>query len=334
MNFPTIRPRRLRSSKAIRDMVAETNLTISDLVYPIFVKEGISDRVPVESMPGIFQLSLEDAKSEAREAYELGIKAVILFGVPESKDELGSEAYSEEGIIARAIYEIKSAVPELVVIADACLCEYTSHGHCGILDKNGNVLNDPTLELLKKEAYVYAKMGADIIAPSGMMDGMVKAIRSALDESGFYNTAVMSYSVKYSSSFYGPFRDAAESAPAFGDRKSYQMDFRNANEAIKEAQLDIEEGADYLMVKPALAYLDVINLIKREFPYMPLAAYNVSGEYSMVKAAAQNGWIDERAIVFEILTAIKRAGADIIITYFAKNIAKILGERYEKDSCL
>lgn len=325
MNFPTIRPRRLRSSKAIRDMVAETNLTISDLVYPIFVKEGISDRVPVESMPGIFQLSLEDAKSEAREAYELGIKAVILFGIPESKDELGSEAYSEEGIIARAIYEIKSAVPELVVIADACLCEYTSHGHCGILDKNGNVLNDPTLELLKKEAYVYAKMGADIIAPSGMMDGMVKAIRSALDESGFYNTAIMSYSVKYSSSFYGPFRDAAESAPAFGDRKSYQMDFRNANEAIKEAQLDIEEGADYLMVKPALAYLDVINLIKREFPYMPLAAYNVSGEYSMVKAAAQNGWIDERAIVFEILTAIKRAGADIIITYFAKNIAKILG---------
>ena len=325
MNFPTIRPRRLRSSKAIRDMVAETNLTISDLVYPIFVKEGISDRVPVESMPGIFQLSLEDAKSEAREAYELGIKAVILFGIPESKDELGSEAYSEEGIIARAIYEIKSAVPELVVIADACLCEYTSHGHCGILDKNGNVLNDPTLELLKKEAYVYAKMGADIIAPSGMMDGMVKAIRNALDESGFYNTAIMSYSVKYSSSFYGPFRDAAESAPAFGDRKSYQMDFRNANEAIKEAQLDIEEGADYLMVKPALAYLDVINLIKREFPYMPLAAYNVSGEYSMVKAAAQNGWIDERAIVFEILTAIKRAGADIIITYFAKNIAEILG---------
>ncbi len=325
MNFPTIRPRRLRNSKAIRDMVAETNLTISDLVYPIFVKEGISDRVPVESMPGIFQLSLEDAKSEAREAYELGIKAVILFGIPESKDELGSEAYSEEGIIARAIYEIKSAVPELVVIADACLCEYTSHGHCGILDKNGNVLNDPTLELLKKEAYVYAKMGADIIAPSGMMDGMVKAIRNALDESGFYNTAIMSYSVKYSSSFYGPFRDAAESAPAFGDRKSYQMDFRNANEAIKEAQLDIEEGADYLMVKPALAYLDVINLIKREFPYMPLAAYNVSGEYSMVKAAAQNGWIDERAIVFEILTAIKRAGADIIITYFAKNIAKILG---------
>jgi len=325
VNFPTIRPRRLRNSKAIRDMVAETNLTISDLVYPIFVKEGISDRVPVESMPGIFQLSLEDAKSEAREAYELGIKAVILFGIPESKDELGSEAYSEEGIIARAIYEIKSAVPELVVIADACLCEYTSHGHCGILDKNGNVLNDPTLELLKKEAYVYAKMGADIIAPSGMMDGMVKAIRNALDESGFYNTAIMSYSVKYSSSFYGPFRDAAESAPAFGDRKSYQMDFRNANEAIKEAQLDIEEGADYLMVKPALAYLDVINLIKREFPYMPLAAYNVSGEYSMVKAAAQNGWIDERAIVFEILTAIKRAGADIIITYFAKNIAKILG---------
>ncbi len=326
MNFPTVRPRRLRSSKAIRDMVAETNLAISDLVYPIFVKEGVKDKVPVESMPGIFQLSLDSAKSEAREAYELGIKAVILFGIPKQKDELGSEAYSEDGIIARAIYEIKSAVPELVVIADACLCEYTSHGHCGVLDKNGNVLNDPTLELLKKEAYVYAKMGADIIAPSGMMDGMVKAIRSALDESGFYNTAIMSYSVKYSSSFYGPFRDAAESAPTFGDRKSYQMDFRNAKEAIKEAKLDVEEGADYLMVKPALAYLDVISAIKREFPYMPLAAYNVSGEYSMVKAAAQNGWVDEKAVMFEILTAIKRAGADIIITYFAKDTAKILGE--------
>jgi len=325
VNFPTIRPRRLRNSKAIRDMVAETSLSVSDFVYPIFVKEGIEDRVPVGSMPGIFQLPLEDAKSEAKEAYELGIKAVILFGIPQNKDELGSEAYSEKGIIARAVHEIKSAFPELVVIADACLCEYTSHGHCGILDKSGNVLNDPTLELLKKEAYVYASMGADIIAPSGMMDGMVKAIRSSLDENGFYNTAIMSYSVKYSSSFYGPFRDAAESAPAFGDRKSYQMDFRNVREAIKEVKLDIEEGADYLMVKPALAYLDVINVIKREFPYMPLAAYNVSGEYSMVKAAAQNGWVDEQAIVFEILTAIKRAGADIIITYFAKEMAKILG---------
>ncbi len=325
MNFPTTRPRRLRSSRAIRDMVAETQLSISDFVYPIFVKEGIDDKVPIESMPGIYQMSLEDAKREAKEVESLGIKAVILFGIPQKKDELGSEAYSESGIIARAIHEIKSTVPELVVIADACLCEYTSHGHCGILDKNENVLNDPTLELLKKEAYVYAKMGADIIAPSGMMDGMVRAIRSALDESGFYNTGIMSYSVKYSSNFYGPFRDAAESAPAFGDRKSYQMDFRNVREAIKESKLDIEEGADYLMVKPALAYLDVISLIKREFPYMPLAAYNVSGEYSMVKAAAKSGWIDEKSVAVEILTSIKRAGADIIITYFAKDMAKWLG---------
>ncbi len=325
MNFPITRPRRLRSSRAIRDTVAETQLSISDFVYPIFVKEGIDGKIPIESMPGIYQMSLEDAKREAKEVESLGIKTVILFGIPQKKDELGSEAYSESGIIARAIHEIKSTVPELVVIADACLCEYTSHGHCGILDKNGNVLNDPTLELLKKEAYVYAKMGADIIAPSGMMDGMVRAIRSALDESGFYNTGIMSYSVKYSSNFYGPFRDAAESAPAFGDRKSYQMDFRNVREAIKESKLDIEEGADYLMVKPALAYLDVISLIKREFPYMPLAAYNVSGEYSMVKAAAKSGWIDEKSVAVEILTSIKRAGADIIITYFAKDMAKWLG---------
>lgn len=325
MNFPTVRPRRLRRNQTIRDMVAETTLTINDFVYPIFVIEGKDIKNPVKSMPGIYQLSLEYAIEEAKEAFDSGIRSVILFGIPEKKDEMGSEAYAEDGIIARAIHEIKSKLPDLIVIADACLCEYTSHGHCGVLDKNGNVLNDKTLELLKKEAYVYAKMGADIIAPSGMMDGMVKAIRESLDENGFENVAIMSYSAKYSSNFYGPFRDAAESAPAFGDRKSYQMDFRNANEAIKEMMLDIEEGADFLMVKPALAYLDVIRMAKERFPYIPLAAYNVSGEYSMVKAAGQMGWIDEKAIMVEILTAIKRAGADIIITYFAKDIAKILG---------
>lgn len=324
MNFPTVRPRRLRRNQAIRDMVAETTLSIDDFVYPIFVIEGENVRNPIKSMPGIYQLSLEHAIQEAKEAFDLGIKSIILFGIPEKKDEMGSEAYSEDSIITRAIHEIKSKLPDLIVIADACLCEYTSHGHCGVLNKNGNVLNDKTLELLKKEAYVYAKMGADIIAPSGMMDGMVKAIRESLDDNGFENVAIMSYSAKYSSNFYGPFRDAAESAPAFGDRKSYQMDFRNSNEAIKEMMLDIEEGADFLMVKPALAYLDVIRMAKDRFPYIPLAAYNVSGEYSIVKAAGQMGWIDEKAIMFEILTAIKRAGADIIITYFAKDITKII----------
>ncbi len=325
MKFPEMRARRLRRTANIRDMVAQSRLSINDFVYPVFVKEGKNVKKPIESMPGIYQLSIDEAIKEAKESYSLGIKSVILFGIPNTKDELGTQAYAEEGIIAKAIYEIKSAVPELVVIADACFCEYTSHGHCGVLNKEGELLNDPTLDMLKKEAYVYAKMGADIIAPSGMMDGMVKAIRESLDENGFYNTAIMSYSVKYSSSFYGPFRDAAESAPAFGDRKSYQMDYRNADEAIKECILDIEEGADYLMVKPALSYLDVIRKVKDRFEYMPLAAYNVSGEYSMVKAAAKQGWIDEKQIMIEILTSIKRAGADIIITYFAKDMAKILG---------
>ncbi len=325
MKFPETRARRLRKTENIRDMVAQTHLNISDFVYPIFVREGKNVKNPIDSMPGIYQLSIDEAVKEVKEAYLLGIKSVILFGIPNVKDELGTQAYDENGIIAKAIYEVKSAVPELVVVADACFCEYTSHGHCGVLNKEGELLNDPTLDMLKKEAYVYAKMGADIIAPSGMMDGMVKVIRESLDENGFYNTAIMSYSVKYSSSFYGPFRDAAESAPAFGDRKSYQMDYRNADEAIKECMLDIEEGADYLMVKPALSYLDVIRNVKERFEYMPLAAYNVSGEYSMVKAAAKRGWVDEKQIMIEMLTSIKRAGADIIITYFAKDMAKILG---------
>ena len=325
MKFPEMRARRLRRSKNIRDMVAQTMLRTDDFIYPIFVREGKNIKNPINSMPGIYQLSIDEAIKEAKDAYGLGVKSVILFGIPEHKDDKGSEAYSENGVIARAINEIKSSLPELVVIADACFCEYTSHGHCGILNKEGELLNDPTLEMLKEEAYVYAKMGADIIAPSGMIDGMVKAIRESLDENGFSDKAIMSYSVKYSSAYYGPFRDAAQSAPAFGDRKSYQMDYRNSDEAIKECMLDIEEGADYLMVKPALSYLDVIERVKNEFPYMPLAAYNVSGEYSMVKAAAKMGWIDEKPLMVEMLTSIKRAGADIILTYFAKDIARMIG---------
>ena len=325
MLYPFTRGRRLRVTRQIRDMVAETSLDINDFIYPIFVKEGIDSKQPVESMPGIYQFPLKEAVEEAKRAFSYGIGSVILFGIPQHKDEKGSEAYSEDGIIAKAIHEVKSALPEMTVIADACLCEYTSHGHCGLLDDKGRVMNDPTLELLKKEAYVYAKMGADIIAPSGMMDGMVKAIRESLDSNGFSDVSVMSYAVKYSSGFYGPFRDAAESAPAFGDRRSYQMDFRNAKEAIKECMLDIEEGADFLMVKPALSYLDVIRLVKEAFSFMPLVAYNVSGEYSMVKAAGKMGWIDEEAVMVEILTSIKRAGADAIITYFALDMAQMLG---------
>ncbi|MGE4547390.1 MAG: porphobilinogen synthase, partial [Desulfurella sp.] len=262
------------------------------------------------------------AKKEAKEVYSLGIKSVILFGIPSKKDELGTCAYDENGIIVQAIREIKDYVPNLVVAVDACFCEYTSHGHCGIIDKNGYLLNDETLELLKKEAYVYAKVGADIIAPSGMIDGMVSAIRSALDENNFKDTIIMAYSAKYASNFYGPFREAAESTPAFGDRKSYQMDYANANEALKEIELDIEEGADIIMVKPALSYLDIIKMAKEHYPYIPLAGYSVSGEYSMIKAASQLGWVDEQKIVDEVLTSIKRAGCDIIITYFAKDWVK------------
>jgi len=324
VHFPITRARRLRANQQIRSLVQETRLDINDFVYPIFVREGKNIKNPIKSMPGIFQFSIDEAIKEAKEICKMGIKSVILFGIPEHKDEKGSQAYDENGVIAQAILQIKMAVPDLVVIADACFCEYTSHGHCGILNKEGELLNDPTLEMLKKEAFVYAKMGADIIAPSGMIDGMVKAMRESLDDNSFYNTAIMSYSVKYSSSFYGPFRDAAESAPAFGDRKSYQMDYSNVNEAIKEAMLDVEEGADYLMVKPALSYLDVIKTIKTQFPYMPLATYNVSGEYSMIKAAAQLGWIDEKSMIKETLTSMKRAGADIIITYFAKDMVEVL----------
>jgi porphobilinogen synthase len=320
MNFPKTRPRRLRRNQHIRDMVKQTTLNVVDFMYPIFVTYA-NQKKPISSMPGIFQLPLEEAKKEAKEVYSLGIKSVMLFGIPSKKDELGSCAYDENGIIVKAIREIKDYVPDLFVAADACFCEYTSHGHCGII-KNGYLLNDETLELLKKEAYVYAKAGADIIAPSGMIDGMVSAIRSTLDENNFKDTIIMAYSAKYASNFYGPFREAAESTPAFGDRKSYQMDYANANEALKEIELDIEEGADIIMVKPALSYLDVIKMAKEHYPYMPLAGYSVSGEYSLIKAASQLGWVDEQKIVDEVLTSIKRAGCDIIITYFAKDWVK------------
>lgn len=321
MNFPLTRLRRLRKSQHIREMVKETTLSVNDFMYPLFVTYE-NEKKPISSMPGVFQLPLNEAKKEAKEAYELGIKSVILFGIPQKKDEVGSCAYDENGIIVNAIKELKDYVPDLVVAADACFCEYTSHGHCGIVDKNGYLINDETLELLKKEAYVYAKAGADIIAPSSMVDGMVGAIRSALDENNFKETIIMAYSAKYASSFYGPFREAAQSAPAFGDRKSYQMDYSNAQEAIKEIELDINEGADIIMVKPALSYLDIIKMAKEHFPYMPLAGYSVSGEYSLIKAAAQMGWVDEQKIVDEVLTSIKRAGCDIIITYFAKDWVK------------
>jgi porphobilinogen synthase len=320
MNFPKTRPRRLRRNQHIRDMVKQTTLNVVDFMYPIFVTYA-NQKKPISSMPGIFQLPLEEAKKEAKEVYSLGIKSVMLFGIPSKKDELGSCAYDENGIIVKAIREIKDYVPDLFVAADACFCEYTSHGHCGII-KNGYLLNDETLELLKKEAYVYAKAGADIIAPSGMIDGMVSAIRSTLDENNFKDTIIMAYSAKYASNFYGPFREAAESTPAFGDRKSYQMDYANANEALKEIELDIEEGADIIMIKPALSYLDVIKMAKEHYPYMPLAGYSVSGEYSLIKAASQLGWVDEQKIVDEVLTSIKRAGCDIIITYFAKDWVK------------
>jgi porphobilinogen synthase len=297
---------------------------VKDFVYPLFVKEGIHAPVDIKSMPGVQQLPLKDLIKQAKKTYNLGIPAVILFGIPSHKDKLGTEAYNEKGIIVQAIKALKDAVPELVVIADACFCEYTSHGHCGVIDKEGRLLNEPTRELLRKEAYVYAKAGADVIAPSGMIDGMVNAIRESLDEEGYEDVAIMSYSAKYVSSFYGPFRDAAESSPQFGDRKACQMDTANSREAIKEVMLDIEEGADIVMVKPALPYLDVIKEVSNKFPYIPLAAYNVSGEYAMVKAVGKLGYIDENAVMMEMLTSIRRAGADIIITYFALDAAHLL----------
>jgi len=323
-DFPVQRPRRLRRLKPLRGLVRETHLHLEDLIYPIFVQEGVGVRLEIPSMPGVYRFSPDTVVEEIKEITDLGIKAVILFGVPPTKDEIGSESWSEKGIIQKTLEVIKKTAPELFVITDVCFCEYTSHGHCGVV-VNREVDNDLTLENLKKQAVSHAEHGADMVAPSGMMDGMVKAIRKALDEAGFKHIPIMSYSAKYASSFYGPFRDAAESAPSFGDRRSYQMDPANYKEAFKEVYLDLLEGADIVMVKPALVYLDVISLLKENFP-VPVAAYNVSGEYSMVKAAEKMGWIDGKRATVEILYSIKRAGADLIITYFAKEIARMINK--------
>jgi len=326
VTFPIVRMRRLRRNEALRKMVQETVLTVNDLIYPMFVVPGAGHRQEVPSMPGVFRLSVDELVREAEEIAQWGIPAVLLFGIPERKDEVGSAAYAPDGIIQRAVRALKRAVPELVVITDVCLCGYTSHGHCGIVRETPNgfeVDNDATLEILTKTAVSHAAAGADMVAPSDMMDGRVKAIREALDENGFAHVPIMSYAAKMASAFYGPFREAAESAPQFGDRRGYQMDFANKREALREIAVDIEEGADIVMVKPALAYLDIIAAARERFD-VPIAAYNVSGEYAMVKAAAKLGWLDEERIRWEILTAIKRAGADLIITYFAKEIARSL----------
>lgn len=318
------RHRRLRQSANLRSMVRETVLKKEDLIYPIFVVEGEKVRNEVPSMPGVYHLSLDLLEEEIKLVTDLGILSVIVFGVPNDKDEVGSSAYCENGIVQQAIKKIKEVNEELVVIADTCLCQYTNHGHCGVIEE-GIILNDPTLDLLAKTAVSQAKAGADIIAPSNMMDGFVAAIREGLDEAGFTDIPIMSYAVKYASSFYGPFRDAAHSTPTFGDRKTYQMDPANRMEALREAESDVLEGADFLIVKPALSYLDIIREVKDNFSY-PVVAYNVSGEYSMIKAASINGWVDEKAIVMEKLISMKRAGADLIITYFAKDVAKWLSE--------
>jgi len=322
MSFPIHRPRRLRINKAIRSMVRETHLMPDDLIYPMFITFGKGVRKKISTMPGCFQLSVDEAVKDAQNAYKLGIPAVILFGIPEHKNNKGTEAYNSNGVVQKAIRAIKDKAPELAVITDVCLCEYMSHGHCGIV-KNGNILNDPTLELLAKEALSHAKAGADMVAPSDMMDGRVTAIRDLLDANGFDDIPIMSYAAKYASAFYSPFREAAESTPSFGDRRSYQMDPSNRREAIKEVALDIEEGADIVMVKPAMCYMDIISDIKDTFD-VPVAAYNVSGEYSMVKAAAKLGWIDEKKVMMEILTSLKRAGADLILTYHAVDAVKEL----------
>ncbi len=320
--FPVKRLRRLRKNETIRRMVRETRLSPDNFIYPLFVTYGKGIRKEIPSMPGCFQESVDKIAKHSREIYSLGIPSVILFGIPEHKDEKGSGAYDEQGVVQKAIKTIKNAVPDLYVITDVCMCEYTSHGHCGII-KNGDVDNDLTLEVLAKEALSHVKAGADMVAPSDMMDGRVKAIRSLLDSEGFESIPIMAYSAKYASSFYGPFREAAESTPQFGDRRSYQMDPANRIEALREVELDIKEGADIIMVKPALSYLDIISDVRHTFN-LPVAAYNVSGEYSIVKAAGKLGWIDEKRMMMEILTSIKRAGADIILTYFAKEAAKIL----------
>jgi porphobilinogen synthase len=324
MGFPITRLRRLRSSETIRRMVRETDVSVNDLIFPTFVTHGVEVKLQIPSMPGAFHFSVDELVKEAREVAALGIPAILLFGLPAQKDEMGSEAYAPDGIVQRAVRAIKDALPELVVITDVCLCEYTSHGHCGVVER-GRVMNDKSVELIARTALSHAEAGADIVAPSDMMDGRILAIRETLDDAGFEETALMAYSAKYASAFYGPFREAADSAPQFGDRKSYQMDPANRREAVREISHDLEEGADIIMVKPALSYLDIIA-DARTVSDVPIAAYNVSGEYSMVKAAAAKGWIDEQRIVMEIMTSIKRAGADLILTYHAKDIAAWLSE--------
>ena len=322
------RPRRLRATSALRSLVRETQVAVSDLIYPLFVSERIASRVPVASMPGVFQLTAEEAAAEALAAWNEGIQSVLLFGIPVKKDERAQQAYAENGIVQQAIRAIKKAAPQMIVITDGCLCEYMSHGHCGIAHLKGNevtVLNDESLELLARAAVSHAAAGADIVAPSDMMDGRVAAIRDALDEAGYENTAILSYAAKFASAFYGPFRDAADSAPQAGDRRSYQMDPANALEALREVALDIEEATDMVMVKPGLAYLDILWRVKERFE-LPTAVYHVSGEYAMVKAAAANGWIDERAVTMEVMLAFKRAGADLIVTYAARDVARWLRE--------
>ena len=322
MPFPVYRPRRLRESPLLRSMVRETSLRIDDFVYPLFAVHGRGVREPIGSMPGQYRLSIDELLKECKDAASMGIPAVLLFGLPRDKDPRGTEAYAEDGIIQQAVRAVKDTIPDLLVITDVCLCEYTSHGHCGVVE-DGRIKNDPTLELIARTAVSHAEAGADLIAPSDMMDGRVAAIREGLDESGFPETPIMAYSAKYASAFYGPFREAADSTPQFGDRRSYQMDPANAIEAMREVALDVDEGADIVMVKPALPYLDVIARVKGEFG-LPVAAYSVSGEYAMLKAAGQLGWLDEDRAVLEALTGIRRAGADIIITYFAKDVARLI----------
>lgn len=319
-----IRLRRLRNNETMRNMIRETSVSVNDLVYPVFIKEGTDEKIPVDSMPVIYQYTIDRFPEELDRIQKAGVSAILIFGIPEHKDECGSQAYAEDGITQRAIRQIKEWAPDLLVIADVCLCEYTSHGHCGLVHE-GKILNDETLPLLAKMAVSLAKAGADMIAPSDMMDGHIKVLRESLDENGFTDTIVMGYSAKFASGYYSPFRDAAHSAPAFGDRRTYQMDPANGREALRECQADIDEGADIIMVKPALAYLDIVRQA-RDLTRLPLAVYNVSGEYSMVKAAAQNDWIDEKRIVMENMIAMKRAGADIIITYHALDVAKWLEE--------
>jgi porphobilinogen synthase len=324
--FPTYRPRRLRQSPALRRLVSETHLSVTQLVWPLFVRDGRKLRRPIEAMPGVFQLSPDELLREAEQAHKLGVPAVLLFGIPEVKDARASGAYAPKGIVQQAVRLLKKELPELLVITDVCLCEYMEHGHCGLVEKTksgARILNDPTLKLLARTAASHVEAGADMVAPSDMMDGRVRAIREQLDHDGFSETPIMSYAAKFASAYYGPFREAAESAPKFGDRRSYQMDAANATEALREVALDIEEGADIVMVKPALAYLDILHRVKAQFQY-PTAAYAVSAEYSMVKAAAANGWIDERAVVLETLLSMRRAGADILITYSAPDVASWL----------